>query len=136
MAASQILVYTLRLIPGDDLKGELDKFVREHTVDAGFIMTCVGSLTRAVIRLANQESGQTYRGYFEIVSLVGTLSRQGSHVHIAVSDSSGYTTGGHLLDGCQVYTTVELVLGVLPEVVYKREPDPRSGYDELTIHPK
>jgi uncharacterized protein len=134
--ASQLLIHTLRLVPGDDLKAELDKFVQSQAVDAGFIMTGVGSLTNAVIRLANQEAGQTYRGFFEIVSLVGTLSKQGSHIHISVSDSSGYTVGGHLLNGCLIYTTAELVLGVLPEVVYKREPDVSSGYNELTIYPK
>ena len=134
--SSQLVIHSLRLSPGDDLKVELDKFVQEQAVDAGFIITCVGSLTHAVIRLANQEAGQTYRGFFEIVSLVGTLSRNGSHLHISVSDSSGYTVGGHLMDGCLVYTTAELVLGVLPEVIYKREPDPKSGYNELTIYPR
>ncbi|MPR36505.1 PPC domain-containing DNA-binding protein [Salmonirosea aquatica] len=133
---SHLMIHSLRLGPGKDLKADLEKFAKEYAVEAGFVLTCVGSLTHAEIRLANQEQGQTYRGFFEIVSLVGTLSINGSHIHISVSDSSGYTTGGHLLEGCKVYTTAELVLGVLPEVVYKREPDSQSGHNELTIYPK
>ena len=135
MATSRLLVHTVRLCPGDDLKVELDKFVHEHNVRAGFVLTCVGSLTIAVIRFANEDSGQTLQGFFEIVSLSGTLSEHGSHVHISISDSSGKTTGGHLMKGCLVYTTVELIIGVLPEIVYKREPDPKSGYDELAVYP-
>ncbi len=132
--ASHLLIHTLRLSPEEDLKSALERFVQQNSVEAGFIMTCVGSLTRAVIRLANQDQGQTYLGYFEIVSLVGTLSVHGSHIHISFSDSTGCTTGGHLLEGSLVYTTAELVIGVLPELVYTREADPQTGYNELTIH--
>ena len=129
-------IHTLRLVPGDDLKTELEKFAQTYAVEAGFIITCVGSLTDAVIRPANQDQGKSYRGYFEIVSLGGTLSINGCHVHISFSDSNGNTTGGHLLEGSLVYTTVELVIGVLPDVVYNRVLDPGSGYKELASYPK
>ena len=99
------------------------------------MLTCVGSLTMTTLRLANQEAASVYRGHFEIVSLVGTLSVNGSHLHLAVSDSTGRTIGGHLLDGCRVYTTAEIVLGELPEVEYRRETDPTFGYKELVVYP-
>ena len=99
------------------------------------MLTCVGSLTVTTLRLANQEGPSVYKGHFEIVSLVGTLSVNGSHLHLAVSDSTGRTIGGHLLDGCRVYTTAEIVLGELPEVEYRRETDPAFGYKELVVYP-
>ncbi len=127
--------YTLRLKPGQDLRQQLNAFVTEHQVKAGTMVTGVGSLTQATLRLANQENPTVYRGHFEIVSLVGTLSVNGSHLHLSVSDSTGRTVGGHLLDGNLVYTTAELVIGVLEEVEFRREIDPTFGYRELTVHP-
>ncbi len=127
--------YALRLRPGDDLRQQLNAFVQANDLKAGTMLTCVGSLTHVSLRLANQEGATTYHGHFEIVSLVGTLSTQGSHLHLAVSDSKGRTIGGHLLDGCRVYTTAEIVLGELPALVFGRETDPTFGYKELVVQP-
>ncbi|MBC8081726.1 MAG: DNA-binding protein [Hymenobacter sp.] len=132
---SPMRTYALRLKPGQDVRQQLNAFMVLHQIRAGAVVTCVGSLTQATLRLANQEGPTVYRGHFEIVSLVGTLSVNGSHLHLAVSDSTGRTVGGHLLDGNLVYTTAELVLGVLEELDFRREPDPASGYRELTIYP-
>jgi len=133
--ASAMKTHALRLKPGDDLRQQLTAFVQTQHIAAGTMLTCVGSLTVATLRLANQEGPSVYRGHFEIVSLVGTLSTNGSHLHLAVSDSTGRTIGGHLLDGCRVYTTAEIVLGELPDVEFRRETDPTFGYKELTVHP-
>jgi len=133
--ASPLKTYSLRLRPGDDLRQQLTAFVQAHHLRAGTMLTCVGSLTVATLRLANQEGPTEYRGHFEIVSLVGTLSTNGSHLHLAVADSTGRTIGGHLLDGCRVYTTAEIVLGELSALEYRRETGPTFGYQELTVYP-
>ena len=134
-ATSPLKTYALRLRPGDDLRQQLTAFVQAQHIVAGTMLTCVGSLTVATLRLANQEGPTEYRGHFEIVSLVGTLSTNGSHLHLAVSDSTGRTIGGHLLDGCRVYTTAEIVLGELPALDFRRETDPAFGYKELAVYP-
>jgi len=131
--ASSMQTYSFRLRPGQDLNEELTRLVQQHHIEAGVLLTCVGSLTDVVLRLANQEEVTKWHGHFEIVSLVGTLSTNGSHLHVAVSDSTGQTRGGHLVNGCKIYTTAELVVGVMPDVVYTREPDPAFGYRELVI---
>lgn len=132
--ASPMQTYSLRLRPGDDLRQQLLAFTQHHQIRAGVMLTCVGSLTTTALRLANQEGATTYQGHFEIVSLVGTLSVAGSHLHLAVADSTGRTLGGHLLAGNIVYTTAEIVIGVLPAVDFRRETDPVSTYQELTIY--
>ncbi len=134
-SSSPLKTYALRLRPGDDLRQALLAFVQVQHVRAGAVLTCVGSLTVATLRLANQEGPTEYRGPFEIVSLVGTLSTNGSHLHLAVADGTGRTLGGHLLDGCRVYTTAEIVLGELPGLEFRRETDPASGYQELAVYP-
>ncbi|MBO2012461.1 PPC domain-containing DNA-binding protein [Hymenobacter negativus] len=132
---SALKTYALRLKPGDDLRQQLAAFVQANHIVAGTMITCVGSLTVTTLRLANQEGPSVYKGHFEIVSLVGTLSTNGSHLHLAVSDSTGRTIGGHLLDGCRVYTTAEIVLGELPQLEFRREKDDTFGYQELVVRP-
>ena len=134
--SSSMTTLSFRLKPGQDLKLALDELVQHNRIAAGTLLTCVGSLTDVALRLANQNEATHYRGHFEIVSLVGTLSANGSHVHLAVSDSTGRTLGGHLMAGCKIYTTAEIVVGLLPDVVFTREPDPTFGYRELVVRKK
>ncbi|SOD78831.1 hypothetical protein SAMN06269250_0663 [Spirosoma fluviale] len=133
VSSATMNTYSVRLKPGQDLRKAIETIVQQERIGAGAVLTCVGSLTDLTLRLANQEKASEWKGHFEIVSLVGTLSTTGSHVHLSVSDSTGRTIGGHLLDGCKVYTTVELVIGTFPDLNYTREPDPTFGYRELVI---
>ncbi len=126
--------YTFRLLPGQDLARSIADFVYDRHISAGCILTCVGSLTTAVIRYANNPGGTQVNGHFEIDSLVGTVGMTGQHLHISISDGEGRMLGGHLLEGCLVYTTAEIVLAAFPELVYRREYDERSGYDELVVY--
>jgi predicted DNA-binding protein with PD1-like motif len=126
--------YTFRLKSGQDLFDSIEAFVKEKHVEAGCILSGVGSLTHATIRLANREFNSEYEGHFEIVSITGTVSIHGSHLHISISDGDGNTIGGHFESGCKIYTTAEIVLAVFNDVVYKREFAEDSGYDELTVY--
>lgn len=130
---SSITAVALRLGPGEDLIEALHAFVRERAIDAACVLTCVGSLERAVIRLADQEQWTVYDRKFEIVALSGTLGRAGSHFHLAVADREGRMLGGHIDTGCLVYTTAEIVLGILPQLRFTREHDARTGYAELAV---
>ncbi|MDJ0691442.1 MAG: DNA-binding protein [Xenococcaceae cyanobacterium MO_188.B32] len=126
-------VIAIHLKPGKDLKQSLLRYCTNQKIDAAYILSCVGSLCRVVIRFANKPEGTVFEKKLEIVSLEGTLSRHGVHLHIAVSDDEGQVIGGHLMDGSQIYTTGEIVLGVVPNVIFKREFDPNTGYRELKI---
>ena len=126
-------IHALRLQPGQDLKKELESFVTRSRLRAGWILTCVGSLTQVHLRFANQSTGTIRKGYFEIVSLVGTLCPEGVHLHLCVADEQGMTTGGHLLDNNLIYTTAEIVIGETPSLEFKREEDASTGWRELVI---
>jgi len=128
--------YTFRLRPGQDLFDSIETFVKERRIEAGCVLSGVGSLRYAILRLANREFTSTYDGYFEIVSLTGTVSMHGSHLHISISDEDGNTIGGHLNSGCKIYTTAEIVLAVFDHVTYRREFAEDSGYDELAVYGK
>lgn len=130
-----MITHTFRLKPGQDLYNEIERMVADKKIEAGCVLCSVGSLTHANLRLANLEIPSMVEGHYEIVSLTGTLSTHGSHLHISISDSTGKTIGGHLMPGCIVFTTVELVLAEFAGVVYKRELlSDDSGYEELVIY--
>jgi predicted DNA-binding protein with PD1-like motif len=128
--------YTFRLQSGQDLFDSIQAFVREKHIEAGCVLSGVGSLTHATLRLANREFLSEYDGHFEIVSITGTVSIYGSHLHISISDGDGKTIGGHFESGCKIYTTAEIVIAVFKDVIYKREFAKDSGYDELAVYDK
>jgi uncharacterized protein len=133
MNTKNITAHPFRLKPGQDLRKSIEDYVKENDIKAGWVATCVGSLTNYNIRFANQKDGSTGTGYFEIVSLTGTVSTNGSHIHISISDSTGRTIGGHLLQGCVVYTTAEIVLQSSPSFIFKREKDGSTPWEELQV---
>jgi predicted DNA-binding protein with PD1-like motif len=127
-------VVPLRLQPGDDLRLALDAWMAEQQEQASCVISVVGSLSLAQLRLAGATEANVIRGDLEILSLAGTLSPDGAHLHLAVADSRGAVIGGHLCAGSLVRTTAELVLGLLPEWQFSRELDPATGCAELRIH--
>jgi predicted DNA-binding protein with PD1-like motif len=124
-------VVPLRLHPGEDLRRALEAWMGEQQQQAGCMISAVGSLSVAQLRLAGASETTTICGELEIISLSGTLSPDGAHLHIAIADSSGAVIGGHLGPGSLVRTTAELVIGLLPEWRFQRELDPATGYAEL-----
>ena len=125
--------HALRLRPGQLLKEEITRYVNEQGIKAGWIVTGVGSLTDYHLRFANQEGGSTASGHFEIVSLTGTVSVNGNHLHLSVSDSTGHTIGGHLLDSNRIYTTAEIVIAQSDDFVFTREKDGSTPWEELQV---
>ena len=128
--------YTFRLKPGHDLFDSIEAFAREKDIQAGCVLSGVGSLTHVTLRLANREFLTVYEGYFEIVSITGLVSIHGSHLHLSISDGDGKTVGGHLVSGSKIYTTAEVVILAFDNVIYKREFAEDSGYEELAVHGK
>ena len=128
--------HAVRLRPGQDLKVELTEFILKHKLKACALVTCVGSLTRAKLRFADQEKGKIIEGPLEILTLQGCGGNGKWHLHLSVADQNGRMTGGHLLDGSIVRTTAEIVLVELTELDFQRVYDPESGYRELKIKPR
>lgn len=106
-------------------------------IDAGVILTMVGSLKVASIRFAMKPEATIMQGPFEIVSVTGTVCSDGPHIHVSIADSDGKVLAGHLGRGSIVNTTVELViLDISSEWKFERVVDPTSGDRELRCTPK
>lgn len=133
-------IHVLRLVPGDDLRGSLEtafaELAKAHGINAACIVSAVGSLSRAVLRYADKPAGSDINTPMELLMLSGTLSPDGAHLHASVADESGEVRGGHLLPGCIVRTTAEIVLALLPGWEFRRELDAATGFNELLARPR
>lgn len=127
----------IRLKPGSDLKNSIDDIVAKNDIKAGFIVTCVGGLKQATVRMPgatpSSQDIQTYNGNFEIVSLVGTVSIHGNHLHMSFSDKSGIVHGGHLKEETIVHPTAEIIIGAEESIEFNRILDEETGFKELNI---
>jgi predicted DNA-binding protein with PD1-like motif len=123
----------LRIGAGHDLRAVLDALVAEHRVQAAFVLQGIGSLSVACIRFAGRPDCTELRGDLEILTLGGSLSPDGPHLHVSVADAAGRVTGGHLGPGCIVRTTAEVLVALLPRHRFAREIDPETGFKELFV---
>jgi len=123
----------VRLLPGEDLRGALEQAVAARGMAAAFVLCGIGSLKPAVIRLAGAAEPLRLEGDSELLTLSGSIAAQGSHLHLSVSDAQGRVIGGHAAYGCIVRTTAEVLLALLPQWRFTREPDAATGWAELVI---
>jgi hypothetical protein len=124
--------HVLRLMPGDDLRAILESALPAG-VTAGCVISAVGSLSRCALRYAAEPEATVTVSALELLTLSGTLSRDGVHLHASVSDSQGVVLGGHVMRGCIVRTTAEIVIALLPEFNFSRVVDAATGYKELVV---
>jgi len=124
---------TFRLKSGQFLKEEIES--RTKNINAGILLSIVGALDNANLRMAGanltKQDVRNFEGPFEIVSGTGTISRDGCHLHISVSDKDGKVFGGHLKSNCRVGFTVEVVIGIFEDISFKRILDQNTGFKEL-----
>lgn len=127
-------IHAIRLQPDQDLKKSLENYACKNQINAGVVLTCVGSLYNATLRMADENIIKTFTEKYEIVSLVGTFSADGCHLHISLSDKNGNVIGGHLKEGCTIYTTAEIVIGDINNLVFTRALDKNTGFKELVVN--
>ena len=123
----------LRIAALADLREVLAGLPALHGVEAAFVLQGIGSLSVARIRFAGAPDFTELRGDLEILGLGGSLSPDGPHLHVSVSDAAGRVTGGHMGPGCIVRTTAEVMVLLLPGHRFSREHDPATGFKELFV---
>ena len=123
----------LRLPPSSDLRREIERAVGASPEQSGFVLSGIGSLAQANVRFAAAETSSLLVEPLELISLAGSVTPEGAHLHASVSTASGRVLGGHLGYGCLVRTTAEVLIALLPEWRLAREHDAASGYKELTM---
>lgn len=123
----------LRLAPGADLRRELEMLASAAFPSGCFVVCGIGSLVSAQLRLAAREDAMFVPGPLELLSLAGTVTANGAHLHAAVANADGQVIGGHLLYGNEVRTTAEVLLAPVQGWQLSRAIDPETGFKELMI---
>ena len=126
-------IHAFRLTKGMDLKKSIEQYVVDKKIKSGVILSAVGCLYQVCLRTADGVTVKTINEDHEIVSVTGTLSVDGCHIHVSLSDGNLKTIGGHLKDNCLVNSTAEIVLAEFDELKFTREFDEGTGYKELVI---
>jgi len=126
--------YCKRLHCGQDLMLEIKRLAKDKRIKAGVILSAVGCVSKVKVRDAGGVSLRELEENCEIVSLMGTVSEIRTHLHISLAREDLSVIGGHLVEGCIINTTCELVIGELEGWEYGIEQDCETGYDEITFH--
>ena len=104
----------LKLAPGSDLRLSLEELAQRDGI-SGFVVGVVGNLTKASFQCPGQAEPTVLEGDLEVITLNGTLSPEGVHLHLSLSDGACQVWGGHLEPGTIVQKGVDLLLGVLEQ---------------------
>lgn len=126
-------VLALRLSAGSDIRRDLEALAKSENISAAVVIGAVGSLSQVRLRYANNNDYTELTGKHEIITLSGMLSEEGVHLHMMVADSQGNCKGGHVVYGCQVYTTLELAIALVSEAKFQRVFDQETGFKEFKI---
>ena len=104
----------LKLAPGSDLRLSLEELAQRDGI-SGFVLGVVGNLTKASFQCPGQAEPTVLEGDLEVITLNGTFSPDGVHLHLSLSDGACQVWGGHLEPGTIVQKGVDLLIGVLEQ---------------------
>ena len=102
----------LKLGPGSDLRRSLEQLAVQQNA-SGFVLGVVGNLSRAAFQCPGRTGPTVLQGDLEIITLQGTVSPQGVHLHLSLSDGDCQVWGGHLEHGTLVLKGADLLVGFL-----------------------
>lgn len=116
----------IRLDENEDLLNAIKEKAEQNKISAGFFFL-IGTVKKAVLGFYKEGNYKPIQlsGPLEIVCCTGNISVREDgelvvHAHIAVGNEEGEMFGGHLLPGCIVDVTGELVLVETPDAKLKR----------------
>ena len=112
--------FVSRMVQGEDVLRTIQEIASEKKISAGQL-TLIGAISKATLGYFDRESKQ-YRSFsidedLEVVSCMGNIAiaENGDyivHAHMIVADEKGKCYGGHLMEGCEVSVTIELIINV------------------------
>ena len=120
-----------RLERGDDLMLSIKQIAKENHLQAAVVLSGVGCVSEARLRDASGVNIQEVKEHLEIVSITGTVSEQRTHLHVSFAKEDLSVIGGHLVEGCIINTTCELILMELENLKYGVTFDEETGYKEI-----
>ncbi len=133
-------VMALRLCRGEDLVGSIYAACEEYNINAGCILSVVGSVQEAVFYDPRPDdrdpAGISYGDPLyvpypaEVISAHGEINilengQRSIHIHACFADSNGNVKAGHLIgEGNKALNTVNIFIGILDDVEFGVKYDP------------
>ena len=141
-------VTVMRLGPGCDLMKSLKQIADRANILSGVVLSGAGSLSQVTLRNVRlfpdefpiMDRNRIYTPKnepLELLSLSGNISEKDGealiHCHITVSSGldDGRAFGGHLIEGCIVFSTCEVIIAEIKSLHMKRDIDPETHALEL-----
>ncbi len=131
-------VVIARLEPEEDILHSIEKVATEKNIQSGYL-SMIGAVAGVHLGYFDREE-KNYKDFtvdedLEIVSGTGNITKYDNnyviHAHLIAADQTGRCYGGHLLEGCKVSVTIELIITEIPELI--RSIDEVTGLKLLGI---
>ncbi len=122
----------LHLDAGSDVRRSLEQLAVAHNA-GGFVLSVVGNLSQAAFACPGQAEPTLLSGELEIITLQGTLSPDGVHLHLSFSDGQCQVWGGHLEHGTLVLRGADLLVGLLTDAEPPRTSGNQRGVPRVEI---
>ncbi|MDD2774074.1 MAG: DNA-binding protein [Elusimicrobiales bacterium] len=125
--------YIFRLDKGDDLLAAIQEFCHDYQIKCG-VITALGAVDSVTFGFFDQKKRKYVKTSLaqelEVLNVTGNVSIMDDkpmvHAHITVADSSGKTTGGHLMAGTRVFAC-EVFVQELVGTLKIRKADKATG---------
>lgn len=121
-------VIVVRLEPGEDIIKSIASVVAKNELQSGHL-SLIGAVSKVHLGYFDLHE-KIYKDFtidedLEIVSCVGNISRLKDdyivHAHVVASDVNGKCYAGHLMEGCEVSVTIEIIITEFPKMSRARE---------------
>ncbi len=107
--------YFYNFSTGVDVYNSLNELHRHHNCTS-FLISAVGDLSKVSLKCPLNDKPIIFEKKLEIITLSGYLRSTESHIHISVSDENCNIFGGHLLSGTIVLKSLDVLIGVIPNL--------------------
>ena len=145
-------VVAFRLGPGCDLMKSIEEIAKKENIQSGLILSGAGSLSQVTLRNVRlfpdefpvMDRNRIYtpkKEPLELLSLTGNIARKAGevsiHCHITISSGfdDGRAYGGHLIEGCLIFSYCEVIIAEITGLELKRDIDSETRGPELFFEP-
>ncbi len=107
--------YFYNFSKGIDLYNSLNELHKHHNSTL-FLISAVGDLSKVSLKCPLKDKPVIFEKKLEIITLSGYIRSNESHLHISASDENCSVLGGHLLSGTIVLKSLDVLIGVIPNL--------------------
>tara|TARA_Y100001968_G_scaffold292588_1_gene297893 strand:- start:617 stop:1228 length:612 start_codon:yes stop_codon:yes gene_type:complete len=107
--------YFYNFSEGVDVFNSLNELHRDHK-STSFLISAIGDLSRVSFKCPLNDKPVILEKKLEIITLSGYIRSTESHLHISASDENCSVFGGHLLAGTIVLKSLDVLIGVVPNL--------------------